>query len=76
MSDFPNKPVRLHLSVTPEQYRELEHARYIWFNRYGVGERMPRMHDFVSMLLTRLTVDFIYEMCAENKNNGGNENEN
>ena len=65
MSDFPTYPVRLRVWVTPEQYRELEHARYIWFNRYGVGERMPRMHDFVSMLLTRLTVDFVEEMCAD-----------
>ena len=75
MSDFPTYPVRLRVWVTPEQYRELEHAKYVWFNRYGVGSASPHISDFVSMLLTRLTVDFIYEMCAENKNNGGNENE-
>lgn len=63
MGKYDRAPVRLRVWVSLEQYRELEHARYIWFNRYGVGERMPRMHDFVSMLLTRLTIDFIYEMC-------------
>lgn len=67
MSDFPRFPVRLRVFVTPDQYRELEHARYIWFNRHGAGMKVPSMGDFVSLLLTRLTEEFIYEMC-ENKN--------
>lgn len=70
MNKYRLDPVRLRVSVTSEQYRELEHARYIWFDRYGVGERMPRMDDFVSLLLTRLTVEFVYEMCASGSRGG------
>lgn len=62
MYKYDRVPVRLRVWVSPEQYRELEYARMIWKDRYGVGEHLPHMGDFVSMLLTRLTGEFIEDM--------------